>query len=312
MSLLLLLALTFYSTTGWTGGDGAYSVDLGEGRILWLFGDTFTAPIVDGKRSSLAMIHNSFAITEGDQVTFYPHALHPDEPGSYYWPSAGALVGDKLYLFEKRIRDLPDGPPGLSFEWLGDDLLQIENWRDPPDQWRIARREPVQVHAGIACLAWNSDLYAYGLHDGAVVLARYQVTTGWGTGYWGGCRWEEDPSRAAPLFRGAGAEMSVFPYRGQLLAVYTEGGLGTRIVGRTAPEPQGPWSEPFELYRVTDGEGLLVYAGKAHSALSTPETLVLSYCRNIGALEAHRDRPEVYFPRFVEVKPRWEKNAPEH
>lgn len=286
--------LDFYQTSSWTGADAAYSVSLGPDRLLWLFGDTFTGPIVEGRRANLEMIHNSFGITSGGKTTFYPVALKPEE--GYYWPSDGVVWNDRLVLFEKRIRDVAGGPDGLSFDWSGDDILNIENWRDAPPDWRVASRSPVPFHAGIACLVHDGYLYAYGLQDGAVVLMRF----GSSFEYWDGEGWAQTAPR--PLFQGGASEMSVFPYRDGFLAVYTEGGLGPRVVARTAPAPEGPWSDPVELYRVPDGDGLLVYAGKAHETLSTPDRLVISYCRNLGALEAHRDRPDVYFPRFVEVK----------
>ncbi len=40
----------FDRTDGWTGADAAGSVDLGDGRTLWLFGDTWISKIRDGKR----------------------------------------------------------------------------------------------------------------------------------------------------------------------------------------------------------------------------------------------------------------------
>ncbi len=47
------------------GADGAASIDLGNGKILWLFSDTFIDPEGTGKRSNSKMINNSIAIQEG-------------------------------------------------------------------------------------------------------------------------------------------------------------------------------------------------------------------------------------------------------
>lgn len=295
-----LSPLSFYQTEHWTGADAAYSVSLQSEGTLWLFGDTFTGPIVDGRRQNLDMIHNSFARTVDGHTTFYPCALAPAEPGSYYWPSDGVLWGNRLLLFEKKVRDVPGGPDGLSFDWWGDDLLVIDNPQGPPCAWKPQRLDAGPLHPGIACWLYQGSVYAYGLRGSEVVLARYDRDLK--PLYFADGAWVEEPARATALFGQGASEMSVFPYRGEFLAVYTEGGLGPRIVGRTAPVPEGPWSEPVELYRAPQEPGLLTYAGKAHKSLSTPEKLVLSYCCNLGSLEAHRDRPDVYFPRFVEVK----------
>jgi hypothetical protein len=44
------------------GGDGASSVDLGDGRILWLFGDSWIDPAGPGVRQGARMVSNSVAI----------------------------------------------------------------------------------------------------------------------------------------------------------------------------------------------------------------------------------------------------------
>ena len=40
----------FHRDPRWLGGDDAYSIDLGDGRIAWFFGDSFVAPTVEGDR----------------------------------------------------------------------------------------------------------------------------------------------------------------------------------------------------------------------------------------------------------------------
>ena len=43
----------------WRGADGAASIDLENGKILWLFSDTFIDPQGTGKRSDSKMINAS-------------------------------------------------------------------------------------------------------------------------------------------------------------------------------------------------------------------------------------------------------------
>lgn len=40
----------FTRTAGWNGGDIGESIDLGDGRTLWLFGDSIVGPVRDGSR----------------------------------------------------------------------------------------------------------------------------------------------------------------------------------------------------------------------------------------------------------------------
>ncbi len=49
----------------WLGGDGASSIDLGGGRVLWLFGDSFIDARDRHLRGESVLIRNSVAIQFG-------------------------------------------------------------------------------------------------------------------------------------------------------------------------------------------------------------------------------------------------------
>ena len=55
----------FHRDPRWLGADGASSVDLGAGRVLWLFDDTFVATCASGDRSQATMVRNTVAIQTG-------------------------------------------------------------------------------------------------------------------------------------------------------------------------------------------------------------------------------------------------------
>ncbi|MFM7221979.1 MAG: hypothetical protein ACKO03_00955 [Bacteroidota bacterium] len=55
----------------WKGGDGAGSIDLGRGRVLWLFGDSFIGDQYAISRNGASLINNSIAIQQGDESA--PH-----------------------------------------------------------------------------------------------------------------------------------------------------------------------------------------------------------------------------------------------
>ena len=53
----------FTTRQGWTGGDGGGTVDLGNGRVLWMFADSFIGGVADGKHAPGShMINNVFAV----------------------------------------------------------------------------------------------------------------------------------------------------------------------------------------------------------------------------------------------------------
>ena len=72
----------FDRTDGWTGADCAASVDLGDGRTLWMFGDTWLSKIRDGKRQPGAtMVNNSLAVHPTDKSAPW----RPPDPRSVHF-----------------------------------------------------------------------------------------------------------------------------------------------------------------------------------------------------------------------------------
>jgi hypothetical protein len=335
-----LPALTqrFYHTEGWTGSDAAYSIPLGDGRLLWLFGDTWIGKIEGGKRVGPRMINNSAAIQSlKDDKTpfrFFWHAgekplalFRPPREGNWYWPGDGAVVEGRLHLFCRVLKRKADGPPGFQFDWFGNDLLRIDNPADEPTAWKFDRFSLPQgendLRPGVACLVEGDHLYSYGLFPAKACRAfhtplavarihRKKLAAGDLTAweYWcksaDGERWSQRLSDPVPLFTDSATEMSIGRVPGipGLIATYTSLGLGGDIVVRHAERPEGPWSKPLRVYRCPEAGGkLLLYAAKAHSALSQRDgQMIITYCRNTGSLAEHVKQPDIYFPQAVEVQ----------
>ncbi|MGA2033133.1 MAG: DUF4185 domain-containing protein [Thermoguttaceae bacterium] len=61
--------LAFTRTDGWTGADAAGTIDLGDGRTLWLFGDTWIGKVVQGGHAPGShMVNNSIALQDADSA----------------------------------------------------------------------------------------------------------------------------------------------------------------------------------------------------------------------------------------------------
>ena len=53
----------FAREKGWTGADGCFSVELGDGRTLWLYSDTWVGTIAKGKHAEGSrLVNNSIGI----------------------------------------------------------------------------------------------------------------------------------------------------------------------------------------------------------------------------------------------------------
>lgn len=158
----------FQRTSGWTGGDAIYSIDLHDGRVLWLFADSWIGPVVDGKHGpGSRMVNNALAIhpkleygavPEAESVEFYwgpadekqsPTAFfqsHNDADNkhkNWFWVADGFLLPGhqdaRLNVFMWHIgqRD-PEAKTVWNFESRGVQLAIIENPSGPVAQWNVS------------------------------------------------------------------------------------------------------------------------------------------------------------------------------
>jgi hypothetical protein len=329
----------FQHTDGWTGSDGAYSIQLSKERTLWLFGDTFIGKIENGRRVKTRMVNNTAAWQalrdpKAPLRFFWGEAdgqpaalLKPEQDKVWYWPGDGVMLDGKLYLFCSLVRYRKEGAPGFQFDWFGMDLLRIDNPLDEPTHWKIDRRpvpyDDQPLRLGMACVHDDDWMYAYGLFPIKETKAfhapmgvarirsdRFKALDMDAWEFWrqgdDGPRWTSKPGPAAAVFEDGGTNISISKVPGVegWLALYIPHGLGTDIIVRHAPRPEGPWSAARKVYSCPEaGSKLLVYAAKLHPELTTrPGQLVITYCRNTGSLAEHVRRPDIYFPQAVEVQ----------
>lgn len=97
--------------TDFGAGDGGAPVDLGDGRTLWLFADTWTGYISNGAMAEpYQMVHNAFIVQSEGCLTPILGGSHgartdviPAPPGQFYWPMGAFVDGPALYVFVERI-----------------------------------------------------------------------------------------------------------------------------------------------------------------------------------------------------------------
>jgi hypothetical protein len=307
-------------------------VDLGGGRTLWLFGDTWVDPSGKGTRQNARMVSNSVGIqTSTDPATatisFYwgkgadgtPAPLFPDRGREALWFGNGVRVNDRLVLFFART--LRTGS-GLGFENVGWTAVMVENPDAKPSEWRTrpltTPENPLGVSPGFAAvLRLGEHVYALGSLDPVkshpMYAARWpaeQIRRGnlLQPEWWAGNRlaWVPDSSSAArwPLFENGQSEISVHVDRAtqRFLAVHTQGFGPADVVIRAAPGLTGPWSGPRMLYRPPEyyRPNIMIYAAKAHPHL-TGGDLVLTYATNSFQFAEHLTDSNIYYPRFVRL-----------
>jgi hypothetical protein len=314
----------FTRDSSFTGGDGAYSVDLGKGRVLWLFGDSFIATTPARTRSAAWMVRNSVAIQTGYDPSHafmafhyrwldrHPASFFPEVGEQWFWPGPGIRLGDRLLLLGGRLRQVEPGMWG--FENTESVAFMVDNPDDEPSQWSLAElelpAERSEVQMGGALLVHGPHLYAFGnqgeRHD--VYLARFSLARAQAADLRAAEWWTGDgfgsADRRQPIIEIGAPEYSVHfaPQLSKFLFVASEGFGGTTIAVRSAPEPWGPWSLPRDVVRPPESfaPGAFVYAGKAHPELEGAD-LVTTYVPSSFEDGPPDPNEQLYYPRFLRL-----------
>lgn len=239
---------------------------------------------------------------------------HPDE--IRVWCLHGCSIGDKVYLYYITVRMLAEGPLPVNFELVGSGLAVGDklNWdfkRIPHGGSTLWWRSHLpQFGSAVLYIQAEQRFYIYGVkkdesgiqrcylarvkENEVECLDKYEYLISPLP------RWSNNPDEAIWIMSQIPNELSVSwnSYLGSYLAVHSLDLTG-KIVGRTAPYPWGPWSEPVVLWTVEPPRlnykipyNHLIYAGKEHPELAEENGRVL-YLTYVEF--------EEYFPHLVEV-----------
>jgi hypothetical protein len=244
---------------GWITADLPASVDLRDGRVLWLFGDTWIgARSPDGGIAPGARLwHNSALVQTGGCVDL----VNPGGDGwltipgteDFWWPADGIVTtgvmpdgsrGKIVNVFVTRVRRT--GPAVFDFVAVGMDVVRLRradlaviDVRPLPYQDRL------WASSVVADGQW---LYLFGRDHAAgpsTYLARVRARDLHGRWeFRSGRRWGRDPTRATPVLDAPPFNNPVVARLrdGRWLAVAKDREFdGTAVIGWTARAPQGPW-----------------------------------------------------------------------
>ncbi|NYF55856.1 DUF5005 domain-containing protein [Micromonospora purpureochromogenes] len=309
---------SYGDTSGrWSGADRTASVTLPDGRVLWLFSDTFLGPVQpDGSRPRTApFINNSAVVQQGGELRETVHGRSAADPASlvprpaadqFYWIGDATVAGQSLQVLVNRYRRTGSGP--LDHALLGTALATFALPALTPTGLR-----PLPVGSRIS---WGSEVlhdgdhtYVYGTEGaGEARFAHVARVTGddlagpWE--FWTGAGWSPSEDVSARLLSGVGTAYGVQRVGGRYVLVTQQNNVvfSPDLVAYTADSPTGPFEGPDYLYRAPENEaGHIVYDADLHPDLARPGRLLISY--NVNDLDdavTYADA-RVYRPRFVEV-----------
>lgn len=311
------------------GADVGESVRLGDGRSLWLFGDTsrlINGEVAHAVRNTMLMAGpRCLAVVAAAGAK----AAIPDRPdGVGYWPmDALTSYADgvtTIYVSAERVTGLEemmnftnDGPAIATF--------QIPDGGPPYYQGTV---DLGPDDASKSNVGWGSAMavgddgywYLFGtanpdqpwVFGWSVSVARVKPATirdqsTWE--YWNGSAWSPQASTAHHVIEaadGVSQTFSVFRRDDTWYAVSKlQGDYGEYLAVWTSPHPWGPWGEPVTVGRIPNRADLSIvrYMPIAHPDLasSTPNSIVVSVSRNTFDQQLLKDRPDLYRPFFIEI-----------
>ena len=326
----------FHQDPLWLGADIAYSVDLGSGRVAWLFGDSFVATSAAHLRSESVLVRNSVAVQTGREPTSAtmqfawgtapggaPASFFAERGDRWHWPGGGVRIpGGPLIVFLSIVR--PEGGGPLGFASDGWRAAMVVNPDAPPTDWQLTFLEPpTQAFDAVVgtAVALDGDhviaLAASSQGSHPAYLARFPVAAlargdlssiAW----WDGSQWAE-PGRlagapAVVIDEGATeASLHRDTRLGLWIHLVSRGFGATTIAIRTAPEVTGPWSAAGDVFTPPEARAAnpFVYAAKAHPELVAPGgALAVTYATNsftFGDLFTPQGQQGLYWPRFVRL-----------
>ncbi len=309
--------MTAGRTDGWLAADLPASVDLRDGRVLWLFGDTWIgARRADGGIAPGARFwHNSALVQTGACVDFVNAGgtgwLTIAGSDDFWWPSGGYVPGGDrgqvVDVFVTRMRRT--GPGVFDFVVVGADVVEL---RRADLAFIGVRALPYQDRLWTSSVVADGRwlyLFGRGYAPGpSTYLARVRagdVHARWQ--FWDGRRFGRDPAGAKPVLTyGPFNNPSMARLRdGRWLAIAKDREFdGAAVIGWTARRPQGPWraTGPLVAAPTSGRPGEFTYLAVPHATITVPHArLLVSW--NVNTRDANVDSlsdPVVadYGPRF--------------
>ena len=319
----------FRRTNGWVAGDGAMSIPLSDGRVLWLFGDSFvdtfdaktgTVPCLFQVRNT-ALVHpksdlrsaRTLVHSNASNRTFFRYAGR--EP-FWYWPVNGFQEGHTVYVYLTKLK--PGG--GLGFKTVGHAWarlrfpeLSIEGYDPLPDFKGIDFGCGfVKDNDGVHAHAFGSKLVGL---ESWVYVARFKTADPRGDWtYWDGNSWVEAVTKAAVIGRGAAPSLHVCKVKNKYVLTSAELSVrcdhGKEIYVSTSEQPTGPFSRRKKVFTVDDtvqGHHPFFYLPVAHPEfLDEKAGLLVTYSINgyepcLTNCVKGRMNPDYYRPKAIRV-----------
>lgn len=260
------------------------------------------------------------------------------DPGDWFWLQDGVVVGQTLYLSPLVMKMDETKPEGFQFKIGGIAMAAVplsggQPHFDAARQYKTklyARKDGFQYVGGIAYMpytvqaGWKDGdgyIYVYGYRSPLEIYRNCQLIAGrvrpedfekescwrWYDGEgWNGT----DITQAVPLLDHVSCEMSVMPIRagrqkGKFLAVFQHDVQSSYVAYAVGDSPAGPFEQAKMVWLCDEDRridpSVYMYNAKAHSHLSEPDSILVSYNVNTPSMETNERFATIYRPRFIRL-----------
>jgi hypothetical protein len=243
---------TVNSTGGLTNTDNDISVPLPDGRVIWLFNDTYTGRVNPYNNSSgySGFVRNYLMIEDRGTLTPWTPSktsFSPPTSGNWYWPNDAFVEGDKLKIVLHEVTN--NGGYGA---FVGSAIATLSLPGLTLDG--ISANTPWNVNKVLD--AGDGNFYIYGGLDGPgdtgvarAVKGSFSNVSAWQ--YWNGSNWVANSTAAIELSNldSAWSITRIGPNN----YVATIGGfVGSTMRASFASSPTGPWTSSVVIGRPPD------------------------------------------------------------
>ncbi len=291
----------FRRTSGHIASDGGSTIQLANGDVLWMMGDSHINDYraSDGTMDPIFQVRNAGLLQPpNDWVWQHTQTLIGNSPSvpSYIkftedtkywtWPGAGYQHNDTVYVYCPNLAQVGTGDFG--FGSGGNDRLAEIRY---PDMTVLGYQQLQNfngINFGIAFLnRGDGYMYVYGNKQtfiySNVYLARFpinNVAAPWT--FWDGAGFISDVTKVAAVGFGVSNGVAINYVNGKFLIVSTEFSVGCnqgyRIYLSTSSSPTGPFTTPKPIYSITDtvqGDYPFFYAANIHPEFTNSKGEVL-------------------------------------
>lgn len=327
-----LLNHYFTCDSGWNGGDGAYSLQLPDDRILWWFGDSFfgtVGPDRNRNGNQNVMVRNAFLVQEsrysGNFMVLNPGHLKntqsmvkykdSDESERWYWPLDATICDNQVHMVLMRMKKVGEGMWGFASEAVD---LAVFSLPELKLTNLIYDKCPGEVSYGSAIFEGDDGFtYLYGssrtgleTHLHVARVPGNNLTADWE--FLDVDRWQSGPTRYA-IHTQVSSMFSVWKEQGRYLLLTQEANLGRKLFLFEAASPLGPFVDGRVVYEITEAHGaggMISYNAIVHPELSSPDAWMVGYSINPSNFWDNFSKPgsaDKYRPVFIRIRKDFEK-----